>query len=108
MEGMADFDRVCEITPCLYLTSASGASEINVRNMGIGLVINAARELPILDYGKLVRVVKIDVRDHFQENLRRHFPVGVVVMKKKGCSKAILLDVCRRPVVLSTRRMRRT
>jgi hypothetical protein len=75
MASMDDFDAVCEITPNLFLTSWTGASKINVRSKGIGLVICAAIELGIVDYGGNVQVVMIDVRDSWQVDLKRHFTV---------------------------------
>ena len=43
---------------------------------GIGLVINMATELPALDYGPDVRLVRFEARDTPGQNLKQYFPVS--------------------------------
>ena len=99
---MDEFAKVSEITPYLYLTGGTGAeidsvkvtpnpvlpkcshcSPLNSLSIfkanGIGLVINMATELPALDYGPDVRLVKFEARDTPGQNLKQYFPVSFVV-----------------------------
>ena len=70
---MSQFSQIDEIVPHLYLTSGLAATELNVRDLNVRLVINATVELPYVNLGKNVDIVKIAVRDSDREQLINYF-----------------------------------
>ena len=66
---------VSEVAPRLFLTSGVAVTESAVRERGVTLVVNAAKELPACPLGEGVRVVKVSVEDSPGANLYRHFEV---------------------------------
>ncbi len=65
-----------ELTPNLFISAATAVTEEKIRAAGIGLVVNAARELPLVSFGEGVDVLKVPVRDEASEDLKSHFPVS--------------------------------
>jgi hypothetical protein len=74
------FSEVCEVTPNLFISAATAARENKVRAIGIGVFWNVTRELPLVDYGRDVSVIKIDVEDTANEDLKSHFQVILDVL----------------------------
>lgn len=64
-----------EVAPHLYLCSGIAITEKNLQRLGISLVINATKELPLCNFGEDVRVVRVPVTDNCKENLYRYFEV---------------------------------
>lgn len=59
-----------------YLSSALAVTERQLGALGITLVVNATRELPVCPLGDGVKVIKVAVADKASENLYQHFDVS--------------------------------
>lgn len=66
------FSRISQIKEHLYLTSARGATEKNIRLQGITLVINCTLEIPDFKAEDL-KCIRVPVEDSKSANLAAHF-----------------------------------
>ncbi len=69
------------ILPNLHLSSCLAARDRNVKSLGFGLVVNAVTDLPVVNYGEEVRVIKIPVRDRPDADLKSYFEVRTTILK---------------------------
>ena len=68
---------ISEILPGrLYLSGGTAVTETTLAKLGITLVINVTKELPVCPLGEGVSVVKVAVEDSPGANLYRYFEVS--------------------------------
>ncbi len=73
---------ISEITPFLFLSSSLPVTELNLKQKGIKLVINASKELPMCPLGEGVKGIKLELKDNPKENIHPHFEVRNDHIKK--------------------------